>query len=58
MAGTLAGADVGNSWCIKVEKQEENETDMYYSYVKIINKAVLDIYWVIVWLKVCQLKVF
>ena len=25
-------------------------TDKYYSYVKIIHKAVLDIYWVIVWL--------
>ena len=33
-------------------------TDKYYSYVKIIHKVVLDIYWVIVWLKVCQLTVF
>ena len=33
-------------------------TYKYYSYVKIIHKAVLDIYWVIVWLKVCQLTVF
>ena len=33
-------------------------TDKYYSYVKIIHKAALDIYRVIVWLKVCQLTVF
>ena len=33
-------------------------TDKYYSYVKIIHKAVLDIYWVIVWLKVCQNSIF
>ena len=31
-------------WCIKVEKQEEILIDKYYSYVKIINKVVLDIY--------------
>ena len=33
-------------------------TDKYYSYVKIIHKAVLDIYWVIVWLNDCHLTVF
>ena len=44
--------------CTKVEKQEKIVIDKYYSYVKIIHKAVLDIYWVIVWLKVCQNSIF
>ena len=38
---------------LKVEKQEEILIDKYYSYVKIIPKVVLDIYWVVVLLKVC-----
>ena len=49
-----SGGNIGGSRClnlvvhIKVEKQEEILTDKYYSYVKIIHKVVLDIYWVLV----------
>ena len=30
------------------KKQDEILTDKYYSYVKIIHKVVLEIYWVLV----------
>ena len=34
-------------------KNEEMLIDKYYSYVKIIHKVVIDIYWVVVLAKVC-----
>ena len=39
-------------------KNKEILIDKYYSYVKIIHKVVLDIYWVVVLVKVCLLTVF
>ena len=34
-------------------KNEEILIDKYYSYMKIIHKVVLDIYWVVILVKVC-----
>ena len=56
LAGTLADVGGWNWWCIKVEKQEEILIYKYYSYVYILHKVVLDIYWVIVWLKVLSVN--
>ena len=53
LAGKLADVEVWNWWCIKFEKQAEILIDKYYSFVKVIHKVVLDIYWVVVLVKVC-----
>ena len=52
-AGKLVDVEVWNWWCIKIEKQTEILIDKYYSCVKVIHKMVLDIYWVVVLVKVC-----
>ena len=52
MAWTLADVDGSYWWCIKVEKQAEILTDKYYYCVKVIHKVVLDIYWVVVLVKI------
>ena len=44
LAGKLADVEVGNWWCIQFEKQAEILIDKYYSCVKVIHKAVLDIH--------------
>jgi predicted GTPase len=43
-AGKLADVEVWNWWCIKFEKQAEILIDKYYSFVKVIHKAVLIIF--------------
>ena len=53
LAGKLADVEVWNWWCIKFEKQAEILIDKYYTCVKVIHKVVLDIYWVVVLVKVC-----
>ena len=51
--GKLVDVEVWNWWCIQFEKQEEILIDKYYTCVKVIHKVVLDIYWIVVLVKVC-----